>query len=183
MLSRIGSILRTLLFTDVCTITKEKLGFARLLVEMEVQGEFPKMVVLEDETGMQISQKVVYKWRPIHCTTCKGDGHTSAICPNTKKKKVTQLWRPKVSSTSLSKSNDEPVVVVAPNPVTTLKEGKQVVKPEARPSWEVPQTQGMTVHGLAKDTVVKDVHVVLDSVVVSSTSMVAEGKRVGRPPS
>lgn len=60
MLSRIGSILGTHLFTDMCTFTRGKLGFARLLVEMEVQGESPDSIVLEDENGIQISQKVVY---------------------------------------------------------------------------------------------------------------------------
>lgn len=58
ILSRIGSILGTPLFTDQCTLRWERLQFARILVKMDVHGDFPGEVVLKDENGCQISQVV-----------------------------------------------------------------------------------------------------------------------------
>lgn len=80
ILSRIGSILGTPLFTDQCTLRRERLKFARVLVEMDIHGDYPDSVVLEDDEGSQITQLVEYEWRPIFYSTCKGDGRNN--CPN-----------------------------------------------------------------------------------------------------
>ena len=78
ILSKIGSLLGTPLYADHFTVRKERLGYAQILVEMEISREFPGSVTLVDEEGLQYSQVIEYEWRPILCTLCKGDGHTHA---------------------------------------------------------------------------------------------------------
>lgn len=56
MLSRIGSTLGKSPFSYQFTIDKSKLGFAKVLIEMELNGKFPEEVILEDELGEQFFQ-------------------------------------------------------------------------------------------------------------------------------
>lgn len=44
------------LFSDQYTENQSKLGYARVLVEMELNGAFPENIVLEDENGGQFIQ-------------------------------------------------------------------------------------------------------------------------------
>lgn len=163
-------------------LPKRNFGFAHLLIEMEIQGDFPKEVVLEDEHGVQLIQKVMYEWRPIHCTTCKGDGHTSTVCPNAKKKKVVQVWRPKVVSKPFTNTTVEPVVV-APSTMEVISgEGQQTEQSDSQVCKEL-DSQQVAVQGMAKGTIIKGVHAVLDSAAMPFTSMAARRKQVGRPPS
>lgn len=59
MLNRIGSIYGKPLYCDKCILLKLKLGYARMLVEIDSSGEFPEMIVLVDEKGNVIQQKVI----------------------------------------------------------------------------------------------------------------------------
>lgn len=49
MFSKIGSVCGKSLYCDKCTGSKMKLGYARILVEMESSGEFIDMIELVDE--------------------------------------------------------------------------------------------------------------------------------------
>ncbi|XP_050222191.1 uncharacterized protein LOC126672286 [Mercurialis annua] len=80
MLSKIGSTCGAPLYCDQCTLSKTKLDFARILVEMEANGEFPNRVILQDERGAQFSQKIDYEWKPQRCEVCKKLGHLSSNC-------------------------------------------------------------------------------------------------------
>ncbi|XP_050233351.1 uncharacterized protein LOC126681838 [Mercurialis annua] len=88
MLSKIGSFCGTPLYSDQCTLSKVKLNFARVLVEMEVAGPFPEVVELQDECGNVFKQKIVYEWKPLFCEKCCRMGHSIKNCrvgQNTKK--------------------------------------------------------------------------------------------------
>ncbi|XP_050207769.1 uncharacterized protein LOC126657166 [Mercurialis annua] len=80
MLSKIGSIYGNPLYSDQCTISKAKLNFARVLVEMEVAGLFPESMELQDEFGNVFNQKIVYEWRPLFCDKCCKMGHAKKNC-------------------------------------------------------------------------------------------------------
>lgn len=74
-LSAIASVVGKPLFTDQCTKSRSRLSFARILVEMEIGGEFPSTITLEDADGNQFQQKVVYEWKPEKCSRCNLFGH------------------------------------------------------------------------------------------------------------
>lgn len=57
MLSRIGSICGKPLYYDRCTLSKMKLGFARILVEMDASGDFPEVIEMTDENSAEFQQK------------------------------------------------------------------------------------------------------------------------------
>ncbi|XP_039126841.1 uncharacterized protein LOC120262983 [Dioscorea cayenensis subsp. rotundata] len=44
MLSKIGSVCGNPLYCDKCTLSKVKLGYARILMEMDSSGDFPEMI-------------------------------------------------------------------------------------------------------------------------------------------
>ena len=101
ILSKIGSLLGTPLYADQFTVRKERLGYARILVEMEISGEFPESVTLIDEEGLEYTQAIEYEWRPILCTICKGDGHTHDQCPNAQGR-FKRVWQVKQTPKSAS---------------------------------------------------------------------------------
>lgn len=51
MLSRLGSFCERPLYCDKCTLTRLRLGYARILVDMEIEGDFLDSISLQDENG------------------------------------------------------------------------------------------------------------------------------------
>lgn len=80
MLSRIGSTLGKPLFSYSRTFENLKLGYARVLIEKEINGGFPNEIFLENEYSVQLYQKVVYEWKPIRCINGMGFGHEASYC-------------------------------------------------------------------------------------------------------
>ncbi|KAJ8434330.1 hypothetical protein Cgig2_010947 [Carnegiea gigantea] len=70
-LSKLGSILSIPLKTDKYTKEKSMLKYARLLVEIPLEGNFSNFIVFSNKKDVIIRQKVVYEWKPIKCTHCK----------------------------------------------------------------------------------------------------------------
>ncbi|KAG6506034.1 hypothetical protein ZIOFF_031349 [Zingiber officinale] len=95
ILSRIGSILGKPLFCDLCTLRRNKLGWARILVDMRIAGAFPDSIILEDEFGAQFTQNIMYEWKSIPCSICKQFGHDKHLCPSALSKSK-QVWKEKV---------------------------------------------------------------------------------------
>lgn len=91
MLSKIGSVYGKPLYCDKCTISKMKLGFARILVEMDSSRDFPEMVELVDEQGMVFQQKVIYEWKPSICSNCRKFGHLKQECSDGQQRRG--IWR------------------------------------------------------------------------------------------
>ncbi|XP_074315123.1 uncharacterized protein LOC141651302 [Silene latifolia] len=100
-LSKLAGLVGKLVKRDAATEDKTRLGYARLLVEVEIGQTFPDKLVFLDEKGQEVSILVEYEWKPSVCRTCRGIGHTNDMC---KKKqsapvakpapKVQQVWRP-----------------------------------------------------------------------------------------
>lgn len=53
------------LFTDECTSKKQRVTFARLLIEVDVTKELHKAISIEDINGSNIEQKVHFEWAPL----------------------------------------------------------------------------------------------------------------------
>ncbi|XP_074315209.1 uncharacterized protein LOC141651393 [Silene latifolia] len=80
VLSKIVSKIGKPLYADNATTSKEKLSFARVMVEVDVSQDLPECVVLNVPYLGQISQKIIYEWLPYYCKCCGKLGHTSRTC-------------------------------------------------------------------------------------------------------
>ncbi|XP_074299770.1 uncharacterized protein LOC141630932 [Silene latifolia] len=65
---------------DESTFHKNFLGFARIMVEVDIDQSFPTVLNFLDETDKSQTIKVVYDWLPLSCTKCKGLGHLAENC-------------------------------------------------------------------------------------------------------
>ncbi|XP_074315124.1 uncharacterized protein LOC141651304 [Silene latifolia] len=89
---------------DGATMDKTRLGYARLMVEVQVGQDLPDKIYFKDEKGIEVCVLVEYEWRPDVCTACKRIGHTTEQCkkktaapapvPAPVQHKQFQLWRP-----------------------------------------------------------------------------------------
>ncbi|XP_074277150.1 uncharacterized protein LOC141600798 [Silene latifolia] len=52
---------------DGATLDKTCLGYARLMVEVQVGQEFPDKIYFKDEKGQEICVCVEYEWKPVVC--------------------------------------------------------------------------------------------------------------------
>ncbi|XP_010696567.1 uncharacterized protein LOC104909079 [Beta vulgaris subsp. vulgaris] len=93
-LSRIGSVLGVPLYADECTSQNLRISYARLLIEMDVTQEIPKVVAVEDHNGIVFKQKLEYDWVPTFCKKCQVVGHTCGG-KNVVDSRVVQKWIPK----------------------------------------------------------------------------------------
>ncbi|XP_074298402.1 uncharacterized protein LOC141629274 [Silene latifolia] len=100
-LRKIASKIGTPLYADPITTNKERLSFARVMVEVDLSGPLPDNVVINSPFMGQVIQDVEYEWLPYYCTHCEKLGHEKKVCKQLKQKakpKVTNL-EPGCSST------------------------------------------------------------------------------------
>ena len=90
-LSKLGSMLDIPLKTDKFTKEKSMLKYARLLVEMRLDGSFPNYIEFSNEKNVLIRQNVLYEWIPLKCSHCKMFAHTTDHCR--KKEPQRREWR------------------------------------------------------------------------------------------
>ncbi|XP_074302728.1 uncharacterized protein LOC141634454 [Silene latifolia] len=84
-LEKIASLVGKYMRADTATMDKTRIGYARLMVEVQVGQEFPNRIFFKDEKGEDVSVSVEYEWKPVQCGACRGIGHTKEDC---KKKPV-----------------------------------------------------------------------------------------------
>ncbi|XP_042484862.1 uncharacterized protein LOC122065121 [Macadamia integrifolia] len=117
-LSRIRSVIGKSLVTDKRTMTKERLSFACLCVEVNAGDELPSSVSVYDDEGIVFMQHVLYDWRPSSCSNCKIFGHSSSQCASLggeingdlethNTKKAQREWRPEQSDPVDSVAEDD----------------------------------------------------------------------------
>ena len=91
-LSKIGTLLGVPLKTDKYTLDKTFLNYARVLIDMPIDGAFPEFVEFINKHGVLVRQHVRYEWKPIKCPHYLMYRHTE---PDYRKKpKPRQEWRP-----------------------------------------------------------------------------------------
>ncbi|XP_074305823.1 uncharacterized protein LOC141641045 [Silene latifolia] len=114
-LSKISGLVGKYLRCDDATNHRAFLGYARILVEVQIGQEFPTEIVFMDELGKVQRIKVVYDWLPVSCEKCKGMGHSANQCrkePGVKPKRFGGQ-RPTAVGTP-------PVQVVTPAPTVSV---------------------------------------------------------------
>jgi hypothetical protein len=80
------------LYADKVTEEQKRLGFARVLVEIDINSQCPKEIVICRGNGDTVNIGVEYPWLPPKCSTCGGFGHAAYACAKKEKK----VWIPKV---------------------------------------------------------------------------------------
>ncbi|KAH0662372.1 hypothetical protein KY284_027303 [Solanum tuberosum] len=65
---------------DRATTQKERLTYARVLIEVPLNKEYPTEIMFENEVGRIINQRVEYEWKPVLCGKCKNFGHDISNC-------------------------------------------------------------------------------------------------------
>lgn len=78
---------------DQATHRKDKLQYARLMIEVQIDQIFPDELRFINEMDILTSVTVHYEWKPIQCKICKGMGHEERQCT---KEIIRKEWIPKV---------------------------------------------------------------------------------------
>lgn len=80
MLGKIASHVGKPCFVDKLTANKERLAYARVLVELKSGDKILDQVVLKGPNKEEYVQKVVYESRPLQCYKCLRFGHSIRNC-------------------------------------------------------------------------------------------------------
>ena len=80
MLRKIVGYLDNVLKMDNATLTKARMLYARVLVDMSLVDGFPKKLFFSNENDELITQRVQYDWLPSWCTKCAHFGHVIDTC-------------------------------------------------------------------------------------------------------
>ena len=87
-LSKLGSSLGIPIKIDKHTMEKTRLSYARLLIDIPVDGLFPEFIDFVNDVVVRL--KVEYEWKPLKCNHCKMFGHIGEECR--KKAKTRREW-------------------------------------------------------------------------------------------
>ncbi|XP_074297251.1 uncharacterized protein LOC141627956 [Silene latifolia] len=79
-LEKLASLVGKFVRVDDCTLDKLLLGYAKVMVEVEVDQHFPDRIHFDDENGQEVTVLHEYDWLPITCQKCKGIGHSNNMC-------------------------------------------------------------------------------------------------------
>jgi hypothetical protein len=90
-LSHIASGVGKPLCADSVTEEQLRLGFARVLVEVDIDSAFPKEVEIIGINGDVVKIGIEYPWLPIKCKKCRSFGHASHTCTKIEK----SVWIPR----------------------------------------------------------------------------------------
>ncbi|XP_062170376.1 uncharacterized protein LOC133876108 [Alnus glutinosa] len=100
-LSYVASGIGNPIFADKVIEERKRLGFARVLVEIDVDSTCPKELTICRNNGAVINVGVEYPWLPPKCSTCGHFGHATYACA----KKEKQVWIPKNPKTVCKKTS------------------------------------------------------------------------------
>ncbi|XP_074283243.1 uncharacterized protein LOC141607794 [Silene latifolia] len=129
-LGKLAGLIGKFVKIDELTTERRLLGYARVMVEVEVDKSYPDKFQFEDENGQEVTVLVEYDWLHIACLKCKGVGHKDVQCrgrtrPVRKPVVVNQngpkqVWRKKVAPERNLDPKEFPVLAVQPS-VPTVK--------------------------------------------------------------
>ncbi|CAO2826190.1 unnamed protein product [Amaranthus hypochondriacus] len=73
-LRKIARIVGNVIKLDNATRQKARLRFARVLVEVNTNDDFPEEIHFTNVKYELVTKQVVYEWKPILCNKCKKNG-------------------------------------------------------------------------------------------------------------
>lgn len=92
--------------TDRYTNERVLIKYARLLIDVPMDGPFPEYIEFFNEYGDLIRQLVTFEWKPCKCTHCEMFGHLEADCR--KKLKLRKEWRPVLPPNRVPEDQSQP---------------------------------------------------------------------------
>ncbi|KAL2931849.1 hypothetical protein RDABS01_037259 [Bienertia sinuspersici] len=95
-LHKLGDAIGTTLKVDRLTEQKERLAYARIMVEVDIQKELPNQIDFINEKGISMVQMIEYEWRPNLCSKCNKYGHREEECSKGVRKEM--AWKPKTTN-------------------------------------------------------------------------------------
>ncbi|KAJ8432403.1 hypothetical protein Cgig2_010005 [Carnegiea gigantea] len=93
-LSKLASLLGIPIKTDKVTKEKSAVQFARLLIEMSIEGPFSDYIEFINDKEVVERQAMKYEWKPVKCQHCKMLGHDDMVCRKKKKRVRRTTHRP-----------------------------------------------------------------------------------------
>ena len=141
-LKKIAGLVGNVIKLDSATQQKARLRFARILVDMNINDEFPEEIHFTNVHDKLVTQQVVYEWKSILCTKCHKMGHNDQECssePN--KNKATNDKRPRKDKDGFQMVVRK-MYVVKQKPSIQENKGTEanVAKEQSAPSTLVDQT-------------------------------------------
>ncbi|KAL2924434.1 Endoribonuclease Dicer-like protein 2a, partial [Bienertia sinuspersici] len=115
ILKPVGDLLRL----DAITTRRERLQYARCMIEVNFNQDFPDHVEFKDEKGNRRRALLHYEWKPILCTTCHKVGHSLHECYH--KKEIKQGQKQWVRKDSENTQGQEKINVEEPGRVEISK--------------------------------------------------------------
>ncbi|KAL2931142.1 putative ATP-dependent RNA helicase DHR2 [Bienertia sinuspersici] len=94
-LHKLGDNIGTTIKVNNITLNKDRLSYAHILVEVELDKELPDYIRFQNEKGILIQKSIEYEWRPTYCAACNKYGHPTNKC----NKQIKKQWQPKVVQT------------------------------------------------------------------------------------
>lgn len=83
---------------DQATTNRERVGYPRYLVEMDMTSKFPNTLQFKNEKGILMVQPIQYDWIPVKCSKCQMIGYGEDKCRKEQgQKPVQKVWRPKAA--------------------------------------------------------------------------------------
>ncbi|XP_056688226.1 uncharacterized protein [Spinacia oleracea] len=73
---------------DAATVSRDKLQYARVLVDMPLTQKLPDQVTFMNEHGELVQVPITYEWKLTICDNCKLVGHLAAECKKGKSKRI-----------------------------------------------------------------------------------------------
>ena len=77
---------------DAATTMREKLQYARVMIEVKINQEFPDQLSFINENGIEVVIEVSYEWKQKKCLMCNKMGHKTEMCHRGVQK---QVWKEK----------------------------------------------------------------------------------------
>ncbi|XP_020261707.1 uncharacterized protein LOC109837769 [Asparagus officinalis] len=92
-ISKISSLIGCPITTDMLTATRQRLSFARVLLEVKLplKEQLPDSIEIQGPDGEKYNQKVIYELKPKWCTFCNMVGHDTDFC---RRQKIKKVWVP-----------------------------------------------------------------------------------------
>ncbi|XP_074315351.1 uncharacterized protein LOC141651545 [Silene latifolia] len=139
-LKKISGLIGEYIRCDDATHQQTLLNFARVLVKVKPDQNYPNSIEFLDEKGKLHRIKVEYDWLPIHCTSCKGMGHLAVNCrkpaptANTSKPRgPKQVWKPVARNHVPARAHAAASAPVVPSPTTATQAPAPVPTPVPNP--------------------------------------------------
>ncbi|XP_062119031.1 uncharacterized protein LOC133832737 [Humulus lupulus] len=99
-LSALVSTIGKPIMVDKFTRERTRVQFARILVEVELSDNPPRIIHYMNEQGQLVEQGVEYEWLPVKCKKCDGYGHIMTDC-------LKELMPQSVQKATLPKTSHE----------------------------------------------------------------------------